>query len=174
LDLEAELTDVKEKDFALAVGIRKVGEPVHAMQLRLTIDEGLNVIDAAARSEWVPYPGHCDSFGDAYRQLVGLNLLRGFRHAVQQRLGGTQGCTHLTELAGVLPTAAIQAFAGEVYRPRDARTSRRQRIIRRRASGRSSSNAAARCASTGRRLPSTTRAGTRETGSRKFIEGQKK
>ncbi|MBS1163243.1 MAG: hypothetical protein H6R03_1139 [Burkholderiaceae bacterium] len=119
-DLEAELTDVKEKDFALAVGIRKVGEPVHAMQLRLTIDEGLNVIDAAARSEWVPYPGHCDSFGDAYRQLVGLNLLRGFRHAVQQRLGGTQGCTHLTELAGVLPTAAIQAFAGEVYRPRDA------------------------------------------------------
>ena len=37
-----------------------------------------------------------------------------------QRLGGTKGCTHLTELAGVLPTAAIQAFAGEVYRPRDA------------------------------------------------------
>ena len=118
-DLEAELTDVKEKDFALAVGIRKAGEPVHAMQLWLTIDKALNVVDARAQSDWVPYPGHCDSFGDDYRQLVGLNLLRGFRHAVQQRLGGTQGCTHLTELAGVLPTAAIQAFAGEIYRPRD-------------------------------------------------------
>lgn len=118
-DLEAELADVKEKDFALAVGIRRAGEPVHAMQLRLTIDTDLNVVDAGAQSDWVPYPGHCDSFGDAYRQLIGLNLGRGFRHAVNQRLGGTQGCTHLTELAAVLPTAAIQAFAGEIYRPRD-------------------------------------------------------
>jgi 3,4-dihydroxy-2-butanone 4-phosphate synthase len=118
-DLEAELTDVKEKDFALATGMRRAGDPVHAMQLRLTIDTALNVVAAQAQSDWVPYPGHCDSFSDAYRQLVGLNLLSGFRHAVQQRLGGTQGCTHLTELAGVLPTAAIQAFAGEVYRPRD-------------------------------------------------------
>ena len=118
-DLEVELTDVKEKDFALAVGIRRAGEPVHAMQLQLTIDSGLNVVDAQARSAWVPYPGHCDGFGEVYRKLIGLNLGRGFRHAVQERLGGTQGCTHLTELAAVLPTAAIQAFAGEVYRPRD-------------------------------------------------------
>ena len=118
-DLEAELSDVKEKDFALAVGIRKAGDPVHAMRLRLTIDTALNVVDAQAQSDWVPYPGHCDSFGDAYRQLIGLNLLGGFRHAVLQRLGGTKGCTHLTELAGVLPTAAVQAFAGEVFRPRD-------------------------------------------------------
>jgi hypothetical protein len=118
-DLEAELTDVKERDFALAVGVRKAGDPVHAMQLTLTIDTQLNVVDAWARSDWVPYPGHCDSFGDAYRRLIGLNLGRGFRHAVHERLGGTQGCTHLTELAAVLPTAAIQAFAGEIYRPRD-------------------------------------------------------
>lgn len=118
-DLEAELTDVKEKDFALAVGVRKAGDPVHAMRLHLTIDTQLNVLDASATSAWVPYPGHCDSFGGAYRQLIGLNLARGFRHAVNERLGGTQGCTHLTELAAVLPTAAIQAFAGEIYRPRD-------------------------------------------------------
>jgi len=118
-DLEAELTEVKEKDFALAVGIGKAGDPVHAMQLRLRIDTALNIVDAQAQSDWVPYPGHCDSFGDAYRQLIGLNLLGGFRHAVLQRLGGTKGCTHLTELAGVLPTAAVQAFAGEVFRPRD-------------------------------------------------------
>jgi hypothetical protein len=118
-DLDAELTDVKEKDFALATGMRRAGDPVHAMRLRLTIDTELNIVDASARSDWVPYPGQCDSFGDAYRRLIGLNLLRGFRRAVHELLGGTQGCTHLTELAAVLPTAAIQAFAGEVYRPRD-------------------------------------------------------
>jgi hypothetical protein len=33
-DLEAELTDVKEKDFALAVGFRRAGDPVHSMRLR--------------------------------------------------------------------------------------------------------------------------------------------
>ncbi len=118
-DLEAELSDVKERDFALAVGVRKAGDPVHAMRLRVTIDAQLNVIDASSVSEWVPYPGHCDSFGETYRDLVGLNLGRGFRRAVNERLGGTRGCTHLTELAAVLPTAAIQAFAGEIYRPRD-------------------------------------------------------
>jgi succinyl-CoA synthetase beta subunit len=58
--------------------------------------------------------GTCDSFPEIYQKLVGLSLLQGFREAVAKRLGGTQGCTHITELAGVLPTVAIQAFAGEI------------------------------------------------------------
>ena len=33
---------------------------------------------------------------------------------MRQRLGGVLGCTHLSELTQVLPTAVIQAFAGEV------------------------------------------------------------
>jgi len=118
-DLEAELTDVKEKDFALAIGTRLAGDPVHRMRLTLTVDTQLNVVEAVASSDRVPYPGHCDVFSEVYKRLVGLNLGLGFRRAVAERLGGTQGCTHLTELATVLPTAAIQAFAGEVYRPRD-------------------------------------------------------
>jgi hypothetical protein len=40
--------------------------------------------------------------------------MRGFRQAVKERLGGMQGCTHITELTQVLPTAVVQAFAGEV------------------------------------------------------------
>jgi len=118
-DLEAELADVKEKDFALAVGVRAAGDPVHRMRLTLTIDTQLNVVDAGATSDRVPYPGYCDVFSEVYKRLIGLNLGLGFRRAVTERLGGTQGCTHLTEMATVLPTAAIQAFAGEVYRPRD-------------------------------------------------------
>lgn len=119
-DVEAALTDTKAKDFSLATGVRKAGDPVHQMSLRVTVDAGLNIVDASAASSWVPYPGHCDTFGAAYRQLIGLNLGRGFRRHVRDRLGGVQGCTHLTELASVLPTATIQAFAGEVYQPRDA------------------------------------------------------
>ena len=119
-DLEAELTDTKSRDFPLATGVRPAGDPVHAMLLRVTIDTQLNIVDAVAESRWVPYPGHCDTIGPDYRKLIGLNLLQDFRRHVQGRLGGVHGCTHLTELATVLPTAAVQAFAGEVFKTRDA------------------------------------------------------
>lgn len=114
-DLEACLTDVKSRDAALASGVRKSGEPIHEMHLRVTIDTRLNVVDVSARSLAVPYPGHCERITPDYRKLIGLNLMQGFRHAVRERLGGTAGCTHLTELTAVLPTAAVQAFAGEVF-----------------------------------------------------------
>jgi hypothetical protein len=68
----------------------------------------------------MPYDGQCDTYGDAYQALVGLNLMRGFRRAVQERLGGVRGCTHITELTQVLPTAVVQAFAGEVLPVDDA------------------------------------------------------
>ncbi len=92
---------------------------MHDLLLRLTIDTQLNIVAAEAVSDAVPYPGYCDNIGPAYKKLVGLNLLKGFRDGVRQRLSGIQGCTHLTELAQVLPTAAIQAFAGDVIDTRD-------------------------------------------------------
>ncbi|WP_423196157.1 MULTISPECIES: DUF2889 domain-containing protein [unclassified Cupriavidus] len=119
-DIEARLTDTKPRDIPLAAGgVRPEGQPLHDLWLRVTIDLRMNVVDAEACSDWVPYPGYCDTIGPAYRKLVGLNLMRGFRKAVRERLGGVAGCTHLTELAAVLPTTAIQAFAGDVFKTRD-------------------------------------------------------
>ena len=115
-DIEARLTDTKPEPFELASGRRPAGAAVHDLWLRVTIDTGMNIVDAAAASDTVPYPAQCDTIGPAYQGLVGLNLLDGFRHGVRSRLGGVAGCTHLTELASVLPTAAVQAFAGTVYR----------------------------------------------------------
>jgi hypothetical protein len=43
-----------------------------------------------------------------------LNLVRGFRKRTWELLGSVRGCTHLTEMLGGLPTAAIQTFAGEM------------------------------------------------------------
>lgn len=111
-DLEAELTDVKPQDLPLQSGVRPAGEPVHAMRLRLTIDDDFQVLDALALSERVPYPGYCEGVASVYRALVGLNLIRGFRRALRERLADTDGCTHLSELAQFLPTAAVQAMAG--------------------------------------------------------------
>lgn len=116
-DLDVTLQDTKTRAFELASGPRAAGQPIHSMLLRLTIDTEFNVVDANAQTLAAPYPGYCEDYGDAYRSLIGLNLLRGFTHAVKQRLHGVLGCTHITELTRVLPTAAIQAFAGEVVRP---------------------------------------------------------
>lgn len=118
-DIDAHITDIKTRDTTLAANIRLAGSPIHDLWLRLTIDTQLNIVAAEAVSDAVPYPGHCDSIGPAYQQLVGLNLLSGFRQGLKERLSGIFGCTHLTELAQALPTAAIQAFAGDVIATRD-------------------------------------------------------
>ncbi|WP_179403584.1 DUF2889 domain-containing protein [Burkholderia guangdongensis] len=114
-DIEARLTDHKSRDVDLASGIRPNGLPIHELWLRVTIDLDLNVVDAEASSEWVPYPGQCQAANPAYRALIGLNLFRNFRRDANRLLSGTAGCSHLTELCAVLPTAAIQAFAGDVW-----------------------------------------------------------
>ena len=114
-DIEAQITDIKTHDVALATDVRLAHTPIHDLWLRLTVDTRLTIVHAEAASDAVPYPGHCETIGSAYQKLVGLNLMRGFRADVRERLGGVAGCTHLTEMAQVLPTAAMQAMAGEVF-----------------------------------------------------------
>jgi hypothetical protein len=118
-DIEAHLTDIKNHDYRLKTGVRRAGQPVHSMWLRLTIDREFNVVDAAASSEAVPYPGGCETIAPAYRALVGLNLVRHFRLKANELLGGVRGCTHLTEMLAGVPTAAIQSFAGEMKEEQD-------------------------------------------------------
>lgn len=113
-EVDAHLTDVRSQPVQLSTGWRAAGDPVHDMTLRLVVDDRFNIVEAGAQTVRMPYPGDCDSFGDDYRKLVGLNLLKGFRREVAARIGGVLGCTHLNELSQVLPTAVIQAFAGDV------------------------------------------------------------
>lgn len=115
-DLVAAIRDVKQRDLHLETHVCPGGTPVHDMELTVTIDRRMQIHAARATSNFVPYEGVCDTFPDAYQRLVGLNLLQNFRGELRERLGGVQGCTHITELAGVLPTAAVQAFAGEVVK----------------------------------------------------------
>jgi len=113
-EVDARLSDVRSAEIRAAGGPLAAGAPIHDMLLRLVVDEQFNVLEAGAQTSAMPYPGHCSSYGDVYSRLVGLNLMRGFRQAVKERLGGVQGCTHITEMTQVLPTAVVQAFAGEV------------------------------------------------------------
>jgi Protein of unknown function (DUF2889) len=111
-DVEAHLTDVKDQDQTLLSGVRRAGEPVHDMWVRLTIDRSFTIHAIEAKTDAMPYPGGCNLIEDAYRRLIGANLLEGFRKTLHDAFGGIRGCTHLTELLGYLPTAAVQTFAG--------------------------------------------------------------
>ena len=112
-DVEGHLVDTKPVDFRLAAGIRRAGEAVHDMWLRITIDAKLTIVDAAASMDAMPYTGDCNQIVPAYRKLVGLSIGPGYQRHVKELLGGVRGCTHMTELAGALATAAFQTMAGQ-------------------------------------------------------------
>jgi hypothetical protein len=113
-DVDATIVDVRSRETPMSDGPRPAGTPIHDMLLRLVVNAQLDIVEAGSETRWMPYPGQCSQHGDVYTRLVGLNLLQNFRSHLRERVGGVQGCTHLTELAQVLPTAVVQAFAGEV------------------------------------------------------------
>ncbi|MDP3822160.1 MAG: DUF2889 domain-containing protein [Burkholderiales bacterium] len=119
-EVDAHISDVRTRETRMINGLLPAGQPIHDMLLRLVVNERLDIVEAGAQTTAMPYAGQCDRYGDVYSRLVGLNLLKGFRQAVKERVGGAQACTHITELAQVLPTAVVQAFAGEVIDTRGA------------------------------------------------------
>lgn len=111
-DIDATLIDTKDHDYPLAMGTRDKSIPVHEMRVRVTIDRQFNVLDIEATTDNMPYPGHCNTIGPDYKKLIGANLMKGFRKSIAEHMGGVKGCTHISELLGYLPTAAVQTFAG--------------------------------------------------------------
>jgi hypothetical protein len=112
-DIEGRLVDTKPHDFKLAAGVRRAGEPVHAMWLRITIDRNLTIVDADAAMDAVPYAGHCGDIVPHYRKLIGLAIRPGYQRKLKELFGDVRGCTHVSELAGALATAAYQTLAGQ-------------------------------------------------------------
>jgi hypothetical protein len=109
-DIDAWLVDIKDHD--LMAGMRPAGEPVHDMWARVTTSRDFVIHELVACIDRMPYPGACDRITQRYPDLVGANLMHGFRKALFDTLGGVHGCSHLTELIAFLPTAALQTFAG--------------------------------------------------------------
>ena len=116
-DLEARLVDTKSQPYALMTGVRAPGEAIHDMRIRVTIDRAFTIHRVEAGMPSVPYPGGCDAIEGAYAKLVGANLAKGFRAVLKEHLGGVHGCSHLTELCGHLPTAAVQTRISSAITP---------------------------------------------------------
>jgi hypothetical protein len=118
-DIEGHLVDAKDNPFPVGGAVLAPGEPVHDMWLRITVDREFRIVEAEAKTAAMPYRGTCDGITPAYAKLVGLTIGPGYLRHLKERLGGVAGCTHLTELAGSLATAAFQTFAGQGLLPSD-------------------------------------------------------
>lgn len=109
-DIEGHLVDTKP--FATSARdtgqARQLGEPVHNMWLRLTIDLDMKIHDAEAATDAGPYL-NCGAITPNFKALKGVTIGAGWRKKTLEILGGINGCTHLVELLGPLGTTAFQA-----------------------------------------------------------------
>ena len=96
-DVDAQMQDHKTYPIELANEERAVGEPMHDMVMRVTFDTSLTIVDVRAKTIAAPYLPQCKQINPDYRNMIGLNVLKGFRAAMQARFADVAGCTHLTE-----------------------------------------------------------------------------
>ena len=109
-DIEAQLTDTKTYAFSNNWrGTIVPGEALHEMLLRVTINDKFQIQDIEAATENSPF-STCPDITPAYKALIGVTMGPGWRKVIRERVGGMQGCTHLTELLYPMATVAIQTI----------------------------------------------------------------
>ena len=84
------------------------GELIHHFSLSVVIDDHYQIRDVAAKTLAAPWPV-CTGIAADYRKLIGLRIGPGFNRAVRELLGGTLGCTHLTDLLVQVGNTYMQA-----------------------------------------------------------------
>lgn len=109
-DIEGRLSDTKSYGFDNDHrGHVAAGEPVHDMRIRLTVDEDFVVRAVEAATDAGPF-AVCPAVAPSLARMVGVKIGLGWRRAIQTRLGGVAGCTHLSEMLGAMGTVAFQTL----------------------------------------------------------------
>ena len=120
-DIEAELTDVKP--YTLQMSNARpfpANEPIHQLSIRLTIDDQMQIQAVATAMDSIPH-AECSQVQADMQSLVGCRLGRGWRKAIEARIGGTAGCTHLREMLFNMATAAFQTLPSGLWHRRTLR-----------------------------------------------------
>jgi len=109
-DIEAHMTDKKTYEFKNNWrGKIVIGEPLHEMLLRVTIDDEFIIREVIAVTDNSPFE-LCPDITPVYKSLIGIRMGPGWRKAIRIKVGGVKGCTHLTELLFPMATVAMQTI----------------------------------------------------------------
>lgn len=106
-DIEGELRDITPIDTDLLFKRVPKGAPIHHMRIVMTLDTAMVIQNVTAHIEAGPTV-YCTDIESAYAGLKGMQIGAGFRKQVKAVVGGVNGCTHLTELLGLLANTAMQ------------------------------------------------------------------
>lgn len=110
-DIEGRISDIRSCDFSPEVGRTvKANTPLHDMWVRLVVDLDMQIHAVEAVTDASPFP-ECPSAAPNLQVLKGVNLGKGWRKAISEKLAGTDGCTHLKELLNAIGSAAYQTMA---------------------------------------------------------------
>ncbi|MBT7943672.1 MAG: DUF2889 domain-containing protein [Alphaproteobacteria bacterium] len=120
-DIEGRIVDTKTYSFEnFDRGGVASGEPVHHMEVRLTVDDDLVVQKAEASTLSSPY-SLCGDINPVFATLEGVTIAPGWRREVIRRMGGARGCVHLTDLViGPMAVTAHQTILTAKQRRKEA------------------------------------------------------
>ena len=130
-DIEAQMTDTKTYSFQNDWrGEVQSGVPLHEMILRVTIDSDFIIHDVYAETKQSPFE-MCPNIVDNYRLIIGLRMGPGWRKEIRMKIGGTKGCTHITELLFPMGTVARQTIWPLIKKERSVSAERHAKKNRR-------------------------------------------
>ena len=112
-DVEGRLIDTAA--FAIPNKFRgeiAAGEPIHDMNLRLTLDENVEITEVSAAMDSVPY-AVCPGIEIAFQKLKGVRIGPGWNRKIRELLGGAQGCIHMVDLLRPIGTVGFKTVKRE-------------------------------------------------------------
>ena len=135
MDIDGRFIDTRPFEYESEFrGMCTAGAALHHMQLRLTVDSTRHIHALVSAMHATPYAG-CADVNPNFQRLVGVSLGRGFRKILREKVGSSEGCTHIIALLDVMAAAAVQTFTSAGYaalkpgQPKPARIFRIEQLV---------------------------------------------
>ncbi|PNB73529.1 molybdopterin-guanine dinucleotide biosynthesis protein MobB [Pseudomonas sp. GW456-E7] len=108
-DIEGRLQDLTNEATDLPFHHVPHGGTIHDMRLVMTLDADMVIqnIEATTATGATPF---CAEASVVYSRLRGLKIAAGFKKNMKAIVGGSIGCTHLTELLERMASTAMQTM----------------------------------------------------------------
>ncbi len=91
---------------------------IHWMCVRLLVGGWpITILDAEAEMPDIPHE-LCPTTLESVKKIVGLSIVSGYSEEVHRRLGGVQGCAHLTHLIVTMGPAVLHGYWTQISRQR--------------------------------------------------------
>ncbi len=108
MDVEGHLTDVKPFEHQMMDGLRRAGEPVHDLWLRISLDDNFVVMEVEACMDRGAHD-LCPGAEPNFARLIGLQIGPGWNKKIKAAMSPGLGCTHIIEMLAQMATTAMQA-----------------------------------------------------------------